>query len=114
MIKLGRVDGGHPALAVLAVRGEVGAHRVDVQLRISEPAARVLEEGKGERDALELLALGPDPGITAGVLDVVEGVFDGLVELCLDGISQFVGTESPGDAHALGGRKAKVVPMLPR
>jgi hypothetical protein len=44
----------------------------------------------------------------------VEGVFDGLVQLRLDGLPEFIGSESPGDAHALGGGEAEVVPVLPR
>src|SRR5512135_3519186 len=109
VIELGRVEGRDPNLAVLArVRGQVGANRVHVELRVSESAAGVLEEGKGERHALELLSLGPDPGIAAGVLEVVEGVFDRLVELGLDGLPDLVGSESPCDADALGGGETKV------
>ena len=47
-------------------------------------------------------------------MDVVEGVFDGPVKLGLDGLPEFIGSESPGDAHALGCGEAEVVAVLPR
>src|SRR3954451_2830067 len=70
--------------------------------------------GEGQGHLAQLLALGPDPGPPAGLLDVIEGVADRPMELLLDGLAEFLRAEGPGDADTLGGREAEVVAVLPR
>ncbi len=73
----------------------------------------MLEEGEHERHPLNPLALGPDAGEAALVLDVVEGVPDRPVHLRFDGPPQLGRSQNPGEAHTLGCREAQIIPVLP-
>src|SRR5689334_13309080 len=92
------------------VHRQIDYQGVRVELRVFGPRRAMLEEASQERHLDELPTLGPDPRETGLIFEILDSLLHRREMAFLDGLSQILVGETPGDRNALGCRKRGIMP----